>query len=160
MQNQLQPWSDKALLAQKRCTPWSQKLIVLFTTSSRLLMHMLNSLRSTAIATSNQVNRIIFCLCFFRQFFCPCQRRSCADLNSSKRFHKTKISYRTECDDILYLLQGFFFLGFGSSRKVIQLLEQFLKYSLMTLMVLPPSCRTSPGLPELFLPKVLLLTWI
>lgn len=36
-----------------------------------------------------------------------------------------------------------FFLVFGGSRKVIQLLEQFLKYSLMMLVALPPSCRTA-----------------
>lgn len=35
-----------------------------------------------------------------------------------------------------------FFLVFGGSRKVIQLLEQFLKYSFMMLVALPPSCRT------------------
>lgn len=112
MQNQLQVWSGKVLPMQKRCSPWSKKFIVLYSSTSRLLMHMLNSLWSIATATSNQVNRIVISLCFFRQFFCPCERTSCVNLNSSKRFHKTKISYcrySTEYNDVLYLLQGSFY---------------------------------------------------
>lgn len=44
MQNQLQVWSGKALPTEKRWIPWSKKFIVLYSSTSRLLMHMLNSL--------------------------------------------------------------------------------------------------------------------
>lgn len=66
-------------------------------------------------------------------------------MNSSKRFCKTQIlyfKYSTECNDILFLLQGFFpgFWWFKKSNPVIGTVS---KYSLTMLVALPPSCRTA-----------------
>lgn len=94
VQRQLQAWSEKAL-AEQRCSPQSEPLIALLTASPTLLMHMLNSLWSTAIVTSNQVSRIIFCAPS-DNFSLLCQRRSCANLNASERFCETDFVFQAQ----------------------------------------------------------------
>lgn len=118
MQNQQQTWSDKALLTVKRYIPWSEKLIVLFTTS-RLLVCMLNSLWSTATVTSNQVNTIIFCLCFFRQLSVLAKGGLVRIWISQKDFRRQRIHTSNTAQNIMIYCMYciFFFLIFARSRK-------------------------------------------
>lgn len=140
MQNQQQTWSNKALLTVKGyihsliqkayCIVYYFQITGVYV--EQPLKHCNNHFQP-----SQQDNFLLM----FLQFFCPCQERSCMDLNFSKRFQKTKNSYfkySMEHNDLLYI-----FTSFLLGLEKIQLLEQFLKYLLMIDMVLSPSFRTT-----------------